>query len=198
MDGKLLLKVRQRKERMQRIKAFLVFPMAALHFAIMSGRARANELMLDSQVGSGFLKKGGDISITVGKTISKFKTVLFPVFSVEVVFMLCKSMIMQLGPAFYSAAVLNHSTSDARILSQNFGVIKIDHGNVRWRVVGQISPFAAYIYQFPFLFAPVFCQREQWLDNRLAHIPAFLIFLCHACIISTILFVGTALRLGLV
>ena len=30
MDGKLLLKVRQRKERVERIKAFLVFPMAAL------------------------------------------------------------------------------------------------------------------------------------------------------------------------
>ena len=73
MDGKLLLKVRQRKERVERIKAFLVFPMAALHFAIMPGRVRANELMADSQVGSGFLKKGGDVSIAVGKTISKFK-----------------------------------------------------------------------------------------------------------------------------
>ena len=68
--------------------------MAALHFAIMSGRARANELMADAQVGSGFLKKGLDVPFAVGKTISKFKTVLFPVFSVEVVFMLCKSMIM--------------------------------------------------------------------------------------------------------
>ena len=76
MDGKLFLKVRQRKERMERIKSFLVFPMAALHFAVMSGRVRANELMADSQVGSGFLKKGGDVSMTVGKTISKFKTVI--------------------------------------------------------------------------------------------------------------------------
>ena len=76
MDGKLFLKVRQRKERMERIKSFLVFPMAALHFAVMPGRVRADELMADSQVGSGFLKKGGDVSITVGKTISKFETVI--------------------------------------------------------------------------------------------------------------------------
>ena len=76
MDGKLHLKVRQRKERMERIKAFLVFPMAALHFAIMPGCVRANELMADSQVGSGFLKKGGDVSIAVGKTVSKFKRVV--------------------------------------------------------------------------------------------------------------------------
>ena len=69
MDGKLLLKVRQRKERVERIKAFLAFPVAALYFAIMPGRVRANELMADSQVGSGFLIKGGDVSITVGKTI---------------------------------------------------------------------------------------------------------------------------------
>ncbi len=50
--------------------------MAALHFAIMPRRVRANELMPDSRVGSGFLKKGEDISIAVGKTISKFKTVI--------------------------------------------------------------------------------------------------------------------------
>ena len=37
MDGKLLLKVRQRKERVERIKAFLVFPVAALHLSIMPG-----------------------------------------------------------------------------------------------------------------------------------------------------------------
>ena len=69
MDGKLLLKVRQRKERVKRIKEFLVFPMAALHFAIMPGRVRANELMADAQVGSGFLKKGLDVPFAVGKTI---------------------------------------------------------------------------------------------------------------------------------
>ena len=40
MDGKLFLKVRQRKERVERIKAFLIFPVAALYFAIMPVRVR--------------------------------------------------------------------------------------------------------------------------------------------------------------
>ena len=61
MDGKLFLKVRQRKERMERIKSFLVFPMAALHFAVMPGRVRTDELMPDAQLSGGFLKKGGNI-----------------------------------------------------------------------------------------------------------------------------------------
>ena len=76
MDGKLFLKVRQRKERMERIKSFLVFPMAALHFAVMPGRVRTDELMPDAQLSGGFLKKGWDVSFAVGKTVSKFKTVV--------------------------------------------------------------------------------------------------------------------------
>ncbi len=46
MHSELFLKVRQREERADRIKAFLVFPVAALYLAIMSGRVWADELML--------------------------------------------------------------------------------------------------------------------------------------------------------
>ena len=46
MNSQLFLKVRQREERADRIKAFLVFPVAALYLAIMSGRVWADELML--------------------------------------------------------------------------------------------------------------------------------------------------------
>ena len=46
MDSELFLKVRQREEGVERIKAFLVFPVAALYLAIMSGRVWADELML--------------------------------------------------------------------------------------------------------------------------------------------------------
>jgi len=38
MSGKLFCKVFQGKEGMAGIEAFLVLPMAALHFAVMSGR----------------------------------------------------------------------------------------------------------------------------------------------------------------
>ena len=76
MNSQLFLKVRQREERADRIKAFLVFPVAALYLAIMSGRVRTDELMPDAQLSGGFLKKGWDVSFAVGKTVSKFKTVV--------------------------------------------------------------------------------------------------------------------------
>ena len=49
VDGKLLCKVVQRIERMTGIKAFLILPVAALHFAVMPGRIRMNELVADPQ-----------------------------------------------------------------------------------------------------------------------------------------------------
>ena len=49
MGSKLFLKVSQREERVDRIKAFLVFPVAALHFAIMPGRVRAHEFAVDTK-----------------------------------------------------------------------------------------------------------------------------------------------------
>lgn len=57
MNSQLFLKVRQREERVDRIKVFLVFPVAAFHLAIMSGRVWVDELMPDTQLGGGFLKK---------------------------------------------------------------------------------------------------------------------------------------------
>lgn len=42
MYDKLFLKISQRKERMGMIEALLVFPVAALHLAIMSGSIRAD------------------------------------------------------------------------------------------------------------------------------------------------------------
>ena len=76
MDSELFLKVIQREERVESIKAFLVFPVAALHLAIMSGRVRTNAFMLNAQLSSGFLKKGLDIPFTVRKTVCRFKTVV--------------------------------------------------------------------------------------------------------------------------
>ena len=76
MNGELFVKVSQREERADRIKAFLIFPVAAFHLAIMSGSVRANQFMLDTQLSGGFLKKGLNIPFTVGKTVSKFKAVV--------------------------------------------------------------------------------------------------------------------------
>ena len=47
MDSELFLKVRQREERVERIKAFLVFPVAAFHLAVMSGCVGTDKFMPD-------------------------------------------------------------------------------------------------------------------------------------------------------
>ena len=76
MDSKLLLEVSQREERVDRVKAFLVFPVAAFHLAVMSGCVGTDKLMPDTHLSCGFLKKGLDIPFAVGKTVCKFKTVV--------------------------------------------------------------------------------------------------------------------------
>lgn len=57
MNSELFLKVSQREEGVDRIKAFLVFPVAVFYLAIMSGCVRTDQFMLDTQLGGGFLKR---------------------------------------------------------------------------------------------------------------------------------------------
>ena len=76
MDSKLLLEVSQREERVDRVKAFLVFPVATLHFAIVPWGVGADELVADAKISGGFLKNGLDIPFAVGKTVCKLKTVV--------------------------------------------------------------------------------------------------------------------------
>ena len=48
MDSELFLKVSQREERTNRIEAFLVFPVAAFHLAIVPGCVRTDQFMPDA------------------------------------------------------------------------------------------------------------------------------------------------------
>ena len=76
MDSKLFLKVGQGKERTKRIEAFLVFPVATLHFSVVPWGVRADELVADAKISGSLFKKGLDIPFAVGKTVCKFKTVV--------------------------------------------------------------------------------------------------------------------------
>lgn len=76
MDGNLLFKVSQRKERMGIIEALLVLPVAALHFAVVSSGVWTNQLVPDSHLGGGFFKKGGKAPFAIGKTIGKLKAII--------------------------------------------------------------------------------------------------------------------------
>ena len=59
MDLELFVKVQERKERGAAIESFLIFPMAALHFAIMPWGIRANELVADAKLRGSIFKKCG-------------------------------------------------------------------------------------------------------------------------------------------
>ena len=76
MNSKLFVKVSKGEERTDRIKTFQVFPVAAFYLAVMSGRVRADQFMLDAQLGGSFLKKCRDVAFAVGKTVGKLKTVV--------------------------------------------------------------------------------------------------------------------------
>lgn len=78
MNCELFFEIRQGEENVNRTKAFLVLPVAVLYLAIMPGRVRTNELVLDTKIMSSFLKKGLDVPFTVGKTVGKFKIVVSP------------------------------------------------------------------------------------------------------------------------
>ena len=76
MDSELIFKVVERVKIVTGVKAFLVLAVAALHFAVVARRVGPDELVADTQLGSGGLKQGGQIAPAVGETIGKFKAVI--------------------------------------------------------------------------------------------------------------------------
>ena len=56
MDSKLCCKIFQGEEGVAGVETFLVFPVAALHFAVVAGRIGTDQLVPDSQLSGGTLK----------------------------------------------------------------------------------------------------------------------------------------------
>ena len=56
MDSELFCEIIQREEGMTGVKAFLIFPVAAFHFAVMTGCIGAYQLMADSRLCGCLLK----------------------------------------------------------------------------------------------------------------------------------------------
>ena len=76
VDGELLCKVVRRVEAVAGVKTFLVFPVAALHLAVMAGRVGTDEFMPDAQPGGSRFKQGRQIPLAVGKPVGKFKAIV--------------------------------------------------------------------------------------------------------------------------
>ena len=76
MNGELLCKVIQRVKVVARIETFLILTVAALDFAIVPRRIRADQLVPDAQLGGCLFKQRRQITFAVGKTVGKLKAVV--------------------------------------------------------------------------------------------------------------------------
>ena len=76
MDRKLLSEVIKREKTVTGVKAFMVLPVAALHFAVVAWCVGTDELVADTQLSSGGFKESRQVSAAVGKTIGKFKAIV--------------------------------------------------------------------------------------------------------------------------
>ena len=76
MDGKLFCKVVEGIEAAAGVKAFLVFPVAALDLPIVAGGMGLDELVPDPQFPGSFLEQGGQITLAVGKAVGERKPVV--------------------------------------------------------------------------------------------------------------------------
>lgn len=76
MDSELFCKVVKGKERVGRIEAFLVLPVASLHLAVMSGGVRADQLVPDTKLSSSGFKQGRNLPLAGRETVGKLKAVV--------------------------------------------------------------------------------------------------------------------------
>ena len=76
MDGELLCEVIQGIKAVAGVKAFLIFPVAALHLAVVAWSIGTDELVADAQTGGGSLKEGGQIPPAVGESVGELKAIV--------------------------------------------------------------------------------------------------------------------------
>lgn len=76
MDRELLSKVIQRIKTVEGIDAFLILPVAAFHFSVVSGCIGTDKFVTDTKPSGSCFKQGADIPLAVGKTVCKLKTVV--------------------------------------------------------------------------------------------------------------------------
>ena len=76
MRSELRTKIGERVETMRIIESLLIFPVAALYFAIVAGCVWTDQFVADPKARGGQLKACGQISSAVGKTVGEFESVV--------------------------------------------------------------------------------------------------------------------------
>ena len=74
--SELRTKIGERVETTRTVEALLVFPVAALYFAVVAGCVWTDQFVSDSKARGGQLKACGQISSAVGKTVGEFESVV--------------------------------------------------------------------------------------------------------------------------
>lgn len=73
MDGKLLCKVIERKERVARVEAFLILAVAALDLSVVARCVRTDQFMTDIQFGGRFSNSVGKLRLLPEKRLVNSK-----------------------------------------------------------------------------------------------------------------------------
>ena len=76
MDSELLCEVVQGVKAVAGVKAFLVLPVAALHFTVVTGRVGTDELVPDAEFGGSGFKQSRQIPLAVGKAVGEFNAIV--------------------------------------------------------------------------------------------------------------------------
>ena len=76
MHSELSIEVGKRVEAMGVVEATLILTVAALYFAIVTGRIGTNQLVPNAQLCSGFLKERDQFTVGLSKAVGKLKSVV--------------------------------------------------------------------------------------------------------------------------
>ena len=76
MHSELSIEVGKRVETMGVVEATLILTVAALYFAIVTGRIGTNQLVPNAQLCSGFLKERDQFTVGLSKAVGKLKSVV--------------------------------------------------------------------------------------------------------------------------
>ncbi len=74
--SELYTKILEGKEAVSVVESLLVFPVAALNFAVVTGSIGFNELVADAKVCSSLLKECERVFLRIGETVGEFKAVV--------------------------------------------------------------------------------------------------------------------------
>lgn len=72
----LSAKVGEGVETVSTVESLLILAVTALHFAIVSGRIGADELMPDTKLGSGLFKQGLQVPLAVAEPVGELEAVI--------------------------------------------------------------------------------------------------------------------------